>query len=126
MSFFDSRKVGEILSRLRDTSKIRQAISGTNITVMIDTLLVIGGGIVLYIQSPTLLWVATTIIPFYLLIVLAFSKPLRKIHRKEMENSAKKDLSFNILELKIEQSKYNKDQLQGINDLDLKLLGSFG
>ncbi len=88
MSFFDSRKVGEILSRLRDTSKIRQAISGATITVMIDTLLVIGGGIVLYIQSSTLFWVAAIIIPFYIAIVWGFSKPLRKIHRKEMENSA--------------------------------------
>ncbi|MGM0501290.1 MAG: peptidase domain-containing ABC transporter [Bacillota bacterium] len=88
MSFFDSRKVGEILSRLRDTSKIRQAISGATITVMIDTLLVIGGGIVLYIQSSTLFWVAAVIIPVYVLIVWGFSKPLRKIHREEMENSA--------------------------------------
>src|SRR5690554_4514914 len=52
MSFFDSRKVGEILSRLSDASKIRSAISGATITVMIDTLMVIAGGIVLYIQSP--------------------------------------------------------------------------
>ncbi|AGB41840.1 ABC-type bacteriocin transporter [Halobacteroides halobius DSM 5150] len=88
MSFFDSRKVGEILSRLRDTAKIRQAISGATITVMIDSLLVAGGGIVLYIQSSTLFWVAAVIIPLYVLIVLGFSKPLRRIHRKEMENSA--------------------------------------
>ena len=44
LSFFDSRKVGEIISRLSDASKIRQAISGATITVMLDTLMIIIGG----------------------------------------------------------------------------------
>ncbi len=88
MSFFDSRKVGEILSRLSDASKIRAAISGATITVMIDTLMVIVGGIVLYIQSSTLFWVASIVIPFYVIALWSFNKPFRRIHRKEMEQSA--------------------------------------
>jgi len=88
MSFFDSRKVGEILSRLSDASKIRAAISGATISVMIDTLMVIVGGIVLYIQSSTLFWVASIVIPFYVVALWSFNKPFRRIHRKEMEQSA--------------------------------------
>ena len=88
MSFFDSRKVGEILSRLNDASKIRNAISGATITVMIDTLMVIVGGVVLYIQSSTLFGVAAVIIPFYIIAVWAFNRPFRKIHRKEMEQAS--------------------------------------
>ncbi len=88
MSFFDSRKVGEILSRLRDASKIRSAISGATLSVMIDTLMVIVGGIVLFIQSSTLFWVAAVVIPFYAAVVWGFNRPFRKIHRKEMEQSA--------------------------------------
>ena len=88
MSFFDSRKVGEIISRLRDASKIREAISGATISVMIDTLMIIGGGIVLYVQSSTLFWVASVVIPLYIIVVWSFNKPFRRIHRKEMEQSA--------------------------------------
>lgn len=88
MSFFDSRKVGEIISRLSDASKIRNAISGATITVMIDTLMVVVGGIVLYIQSPVLFGIASIVIPFYIVAVWSFNKPFRQIHRKEMEQGA--------------------------------------
>lgn len=88
LSFFDSRKVGEILSRLSDASKIRNAISGATLTVMIDTLMVIAGGIVLYIQSGILFGISAVLIPFYVLIVLIFNKSFRDIHRKEMEQAA--------------------------------------
>jgi len=88
MSFFDSRKVGEIISRLGDASKIRNAISGATITVMIDTLMVIIGGIVLYIQSSILFGIASVVIPFYVIAVWSFNRPFREIHRKEMEQGA--------------------------------------
>jgi len=88
MSFFDSRKVGEIISRLGDASKIRNAISGATITVMIDTLMVVIGGIVLYIQSSILFGIASIVIPFYVIAVWSFNRPFRQIHRKEMEQGA--------------------------------------
>jgi len=88
MSFFDSRKVGEIISRLQDAGKIREAVSGATISVMIDTFMIIGGGIVLYVQSSVLFWVTSIIIPLYIAVVWSFNKPFRKIHRQEMEQSA--------------------------------------
>ena len=88
MTFFDSRKVGEIISRLSDASKIRNAISGATITVMIDTLMVIVGAIVLYIQSSVLFGIASIVIPFYIVAVWSFNRPFREIHRKEMEQGA--------------------------------------
>ncbi|PRX20634.1 ATP-binding cassette subfamily B protein [Orenia metallireducens] len=96
MSFFDTRKVGEILSRLNDASKIRSAISGAAISVMLDTLMVIVGGIILYIQSSTLFWVSAVIIPFYIVVVWSFNSPFQKIHRKEMEQAA--DLQSYLVE----------------------------
>ena len=77
MTFFDSRKVGEIISRLSDASKIRNAISGATITVMIDTLMVIVGAIVLYIQSSILFGIASIVIPFYIVAVLSFNRLFR-------------------------------------------------
>src|SRR5690554_3115573 len=88
VSFFDARKVGEILSRLSDASKIRSAVSGATLSVMIDTLMVIAGGIALYTQSGLLFGVAAVFIPFYIIVAWTFNKPFRDIHRKEMEQAA--------------------------------------
>ena len=41
MNFFGTRKVGEIISRFMDASKVREAISGATLTIMIDTLMAI-------------------------------------------------------------------------------------
>ncbi|MFW6281918.1 MAG: peptidase domain-containing ABC transporter [bacterium] len=88
VSFFDARKTGEIISRLSDASKIREAISGATISIMIDSLMIIAGGILLYLQSSVLFVLASVIIPLYIIVIWIFNKPFSRIHRQEMENSA--------------------------------------
>jgi ATP-binding cassette, subfamily C, bacteriocin exporter len=51
MNFFGTRKTGEIVSRFQDASKVRDAISGATLTLMIDTLMVVAGGAILYAQN---------------------------------------------------------------------------
>ena len=51
MNFFGTRKVGEIISRFNDAGKVRDAISGATLTIMIDTLMAVAGAIILYIQN---------------------------------------------------------------------------
>ncbi|MCL2806927.1 MAG: cysteine peptidase family C39 domain-containing protein [Coriobacteriia bacterium] len=58
MSFFGTRRVGEVISRFMDATKIRDAISGAALTVMIDALMAIIGGIILYLQNSSLFFVA--------------------------------------------------------------------
>ncbi|THD17740.1 bacteriocin ABC transporter ATP-binding protein [Anoxybacillus ayderensis] len=88
MSFFNTRKVGEIISRLMDASKVRDAISGATLTIMIDTLMVIIGGAILYAQNSFLFGVTALLVPLYALIVWAFRKPFENVNRKEMEKNA--------------------------------------
>lgn len=88
MNFFGTRKVGEIVSRFMDASKVLDAISGAVLTIMIDTLMAIGGGIVLYIQNSSLFLISVIIIICYATIVFTFNNPLKSINRKLMENSA--------------------------------------
>jgi ATP-binding cassette subfamily B protein len=88
MSFFDSRQVGEILSRLTDAGKIMNAISGATLSVMIDTLMVIVAGIVLFIQNKNLFLISLIFVPIHIILAWAFVKPFQKIHRKEMEKAA--------------------------------------
>ncbi|GAA0071092.1 peptidase domain-containing ABC transporter [Clostridium sardiniense] len=89
MNFFGTREVGEIISRFNDASKIRDAISGVTLTMMIDVLMVLIGGFILYSQS-TLLF-SITIIPLILygIIVFIFKNNIEKVNRETMESNAK-------------------------------------
>lgn len=89
MNFFETRKVGEIISRFMDAGKIRDALSNVTITLMIDTVMVLLGAILLYAHSPMLFGITLFLIPFYIGIILAFHKPYRRINREEMESNAK-------------------------------------
>jgi ATP-binding cassette subfamily B protein len=88
MNFFGTRKVGEIVSRFMDASKVRDAISGATLTIMIDTLMAIAGAVILYIQSPALFGVAVAIAIIYAIIVFAFNKPIKNVNKDQMEQNA--------------------------------------
>ncbi|MDO5040106.1 peptidase domain-containing ABC transporter [Clostridium sp.] len=89
MNFFVTREVGEIISRFNDASKIRDAISGVTLTMMIDVLMVLIGGFILYSQSTLLFGI--TIIPLILygIIVFIFKNNIEKVNRETMESNAK-------------------------------------
>lgn len=88
MNFFGTRKTGEVLSRLMDASKVRDAISGATLSMMIDSLMVVAGGIILYTQNAFLFGITATLVPLYAIIVWAFNKPFERMNRKQMENNA--------------------------------------
>lgn len=89
MNFFGTRKVGEIISRFNDAGKIRDAISSATLTLMIDTLMAIVGGVILYMQSSKLFWFCFIPIVFYLALVFIFKKSLEDVNRDVMEDNAK-------------------------------------
>lgn len=88
MSFFGTRRIGEIVSRFMDASKIRDAISGATLTIMIDTVMAVVGGIVLYIQNPILFLIAVILLILYGVVVFIYNKPIRKINEKIMEDNS--------------------------------------
>jgi ATP-binding cassette subfamily B protein len=88
MNFFGTRKVGEIISRFMDASKVREAISGATLTIMIDTLMAIIGGVILFMQNGKMFAVSAIVVVLYGVIVFSFNKPLQKVNRKSMEENA--------------------------------------
>ena len=88
MSFFGTRKVGEIISRFNDAGKVRDAISGATLTIMIDTLMAVAGGIILYIQNAKLFGITVIMIVLYIVIVACFQKWYEKLNRQQMEDNA--------------------------------------
>lgn len=88
MNFFGTRKVGEIVSRFMDASKVRDAISGATLTIMIDTLMALAGAIILYTQNATLFVIAALIAVIYAIIVFSFNKPIKDVNKEQMEQNA--------------------------------------
>jgi ATP-binding cassette subfamily B protein len=88
MNFFGTRKVGEIISRFNDASKVRDAISGATLTIMIDTLMALAGAVILYMQNAKMFGIAVVIVVLYMIIVVAFHKWYESLNRKQMEDNA--------------------------------------
>ncbi|WP_446936228.1 peptidase domain-containing ABC transporter [Lysinibacillus fusiformis] len=88
MNFFSTRKVGEIISRIMDASKVREALSGATLTIVLDTMMVIVGAVILYTQSAFLFGITLVMVPVYILIVWLFKKAYENINRREMEENA--------------------------------------
>lgn len=82
------RKTGEYLSRFSDAASIRAAISGATVALVLDATMVVGGGVVLYMQSGPLFWVALIIVALYVVVLVAYRRPIEKNNRAVMESNA--------------------------------------
>ena len=75
LSFFSMRQTGEIISRLNDSYKIRAALSGTSVSVFIDTIMAfVCGAFLFYIDSRMFLLTVFIVILILFLIVCLFLK----------------------------------------------------
>ena len=85
LDFFTSRKTGEILSRLNDASGIRNLLSSTFVSVIIDVFMFILGGLFMFSYGTKLLIVA--MIPVFLSAIVSwiFIKP----YKSHLKNKAK-------------------------------------
>ena len=88
MSFFSTRKTGEITSRFSDADNINDAVAETVLTLMLDVITAITGGIIVYIQNQYLFFVSMAVLSFYLVIVFSFKEILKKINNEVLENNS--------------------------------------
>lgn len=90
MQFFTSRKTGEILSRLNDTATIRQTISSTTLSVVLDSCMLVFGGFFLFIFGNSLIFVAVLPVIISSVIAWLFLKPYKTKIRKKAVMEAEK------------------------------------
>ncbi|PKX60383.1 peptide cleavage/export ABC transporter [Latilactobacillus sakei] len=88
MSFFATRKTGEIISRFNDANKIIDALASAIISIFLDITVVVIMGSILMIQNTTLFWLTLAVIPIYVAIITLFAKPFERLNQKEMESNA--------------------------------------
>jgi ATP-binding cassette subfamily B protein len=73
LSFFDSRKTGEILSRLNDINKIREMLTGTALSLVFDFVLIIIIGPILFKISGALFALSVANVIVMSVIIFSFS-----------------------------------------------------
>lgn len=86
--FFDTMRVGEIISRINDAVKIRSFINETAITLTVNVLIVFFSFILMFIYSWKLALIMLIVIPLYSVVYVITNKLNKKQERKLMEHSA--------------------------------------
>lgn len=77
LAYFEARQVGQNVARVRELDTIRNFITGTALTLVIDLFFVFVFLAVMWYYSPTLTWVVLATIPFYIILSLFITPILR-------------------------------------------------
>ncbi|AAV63211.1 peptide ABC transporter ATP binding/permease protein [Streptococcus thermophilus CNRZ1066] len=88
MSFFATRRTGEVISRFSDANSIIDALASTILSLFLDFSIVIIVGGVLLIQNSNLFKLVLCSVPIYTLIVFAFMKPFELMNHDVMQSNA--------------------------------------
>jgi ABC-type bacteriocin transporter len=86
--FFDTMRVGEIISRVNDAVKIREFINSVALSFIVNGLIVVFSILLMFFYYWKLALLMLAIIPFYLLIYWITNKVNKKWQRRLMEESA--------------------------------------
>ena len=88
MQFFESRHTGEIISRLGDAVKVRELVSGTTLSLLVDASTMVAAFALLFFYSSKLALISISLLPVLGMIVVLVNRPLKKAQRKTMETAA--------------------------------------
>lgn len=78
IGFFQSRPVGTIVARIRELENIRNFLTSSALTLVLDLLFGIIFLIVMYVYSPLLFWVVLATLPVYVGLSLIVTPMLRR------------------------------------------------
>lgn len=86
--FFDTMKVGEIISRVNDAVKIRTFINDVAIQIFVNIFIIVFSFALMFTYYWKLALITALVIPFYFLVYWITNKLNKKVERKLMEESA--------------------------------------
>jgi subfamily B ATP-binding cassette protein HlyB/CyaB len=78
LAYFQARRVGDSVARVRELDTIREFLTSSALTVVIDLFFTVVFLAVMYLYSPTLLLIVLITLPLYAFIVLAVAPLLRR------------------------------------------------
>lgn len=83
LSYFEARRVGDTVARVRELEQIRQFLTSNSVTVVLDVIFTIVFLAVMWFYSPMLTIVVMASLPFYALLSVAITPAIRaRLHEK--------------------------------------------
>lgn len=88
MSFFATRRTGEVVSRFTDANSIIDALASTILSLFLDVSILLTVGSVLFAQNPNLFLLSLVSIPIYITIIFVFLKPFEEMNHDVMQSNS--------------------------------------
>ncbi|MEN3746110.1 type I secretion system permease/ATPase [Sphingomonas sp. HF-S3] len=88
ISYFENRRVGDTVTRVRQLEQIREFLTNASLTVLVDPLFAVVFLIAMWVYSKTLFWVVVATIPAYVAVSLMVTGPLRRRLDEKYERGA--------------------------------------
>lgn len=93
LRYFEARRTGETIARVQELHHIRQFLTGTPLSTVIDVLFIVVYVVVLFVYSASLTWLVLLSIPFYA-VLSALVTPLFKKRLDETFQAGAETSSF--------------------------------
>ncbi len=88
LSYFEARRVGDSVARVRELERIREFLTSNAVTVVIDLFFTIVYFVVMYLYSPLLTFIVVLSIPLYVAISVFISPSLREMLEEKFRRGA--------------------------------------
>ncbi len=88
LAYFEARRVGDTVARVQELENIRQFLTGTALTVVLDSIFATVYLTIMFYYSPTLTWAALSVIPLFVLLTLISTPILRNWLNETFNRSA--------------------------------------
>lgn len=120
--FFATRKVGDIITRFQDAMTIKDIFTSVSISLILDVMLAIITGIILYNLNATLFLILIYMVIVNIILLYIFKKPYKKLNYEQMESSA--FMNSHLIESmqNIETIKSQNDESQQIHKLEERFI----
>ena len=126
MSFFATRRTGEVISRFTDANSIIDALASTILSLFLDVSILIIIGSVLLVQNTNLFLISLISAPIYIIIIFAFMKPFEKMNNDVMQSNSMVSSAIiedingveTIKSLTSEETRYQKIDSEFVDYLD--------
>lgn len=126
MSFFATRRTGEVISRFTDANSIIDALASTILSLFLDVSILTIVGSVLLVQNTNLFLLSLISIPIYVVIIFAFMKPFEKMNNDVMQSNSMVSSAIiedingieTIKSLTSEETRYQKIDSEFVDYLD--------
>ncbi|MDP3090489.1 MAG: type I secretion system permease/ATPase [Nitrospira sp.] len=83
LAYFEARRVGDTVARVRELEQIRQFLTSHSVTVVLDVLFTVVFLAVMWLYSPMLTGVVMVSLPFYAFLSIAITPAIRaRLHEK--------------------------------------------